>query len=1216
MKIAKKVLSVILAVVIALGAFAVAASANGNPDTAEYQAKFRLTGTVGSAIWSSNSKVTITENTDEVDGAYYNDLLTATEGDAGVIVAQPGDSVFVRLYCTNNYYVHVFQTNMFYSAGLIDAAEDYQTQRGRELSQANLKKIHIWNTDNYWVELQGISYAGYNAWSLQAEGILYNSDNWPTDDAGNLLFNQDEWKWNRFNNTITESAGETCIFDDSIDAENTHLFMMPVKVPDDAAPGSVYYVTVPEGLEKRSEKIYGATQLSENGIAEGESEVCEIVDAQSITPNMLYGDENQYFDYSQATLKIVIPGESAPEISYDALQTKYDEVKDTDTTNKVTADAVAAFEAVLGQAAAMLTNKDAADQTAVDNMTALLTSAYAALKDIADYDALDAAIAEFDGLTASDWTADSYAAAKTAYDAAKAVARDLSTDDQATVDAAATALADAIDALQKNIDYSALQAKYDALKDKDLAPYTDDTAAAFSTALANAAAMLEAKNADSQAAVTALVDALAEADEALVEKGADYTALDAAIADYEGKTAADYTTDSWAAATTAYNAAKAVARDLKYSDNATVAAAATALEEALKALVPVGAANYAALDAAIADFESKVEAHYTADTYAAAKTAYEAAKAVARDLTGNDQAIIDNAANALAVANEALVEADANYNAVNTAITALTAKIAEKDEGINRYSDQYIANVEGVIASINKDLKAKDQEVVDGYAAQLNALLDTPEYRNYDYSVVEDTYAAWQAKNEKDYTAASWAAVQAKYDAIVWDLTHADYAKAKLQQIQFVNAYNALAAAGAGDYTAVNDAIDAFEAKVAAGDYTQASIDAAQAVIDGVNWELNENYADEIAAYAAAIEEATANLVPVVYANYANLDAAIADAATYTADKYTAASYAALTAAVEAANNVDRKLLEADQAIVDAATTAITDAIAGLKEKASYAVLNDALAAAAGYNKNAYTPASWAVLEAAVNAGKDVAADLSTDDQAIIDDAAAAITDAIAKLEEKVVTSTITEVAYDKSLDTHNTFTVTVDGRPAMVQFIEMDGGTRTYDRYNKNVTIKSYNAAGEEVSNLSRDLAYEVWTINTNLIGPDVKARAKYLTGTSYVWDKETFDFTVELLEPVYDADVRSITPAATSGSKKGAVTTVVVVGPDAQALRFKMADGSTTTYSADKATVLENGDLEFTGKAWMNAEGVNTITVQAKVAGKWTTVGTFDYTVEVPAE
>ncbi len=215
-------------------------------------------------------------------------------------------------------------------------------------------------------------------------------------------------------------------------------------------------------------------------------------------------------------------------------------------------------------------------------------------------------------------------------------------------------------------------------------------------------------------------------------------------------------------------------------------------------------------------------------------------------------------------------------------------------------------------------------------------------------------------------------------------------------------------------------------------------------------------------------------------------------------------------------------------------------------------------------------------------------------------------------VEVESVTSKISNVSYEKSLDTHNTFDVTVEGRPAMVQFIEPDGGTRTYDRNNKNVSIKSYDADGNEVSSLDRNLAYEAWSIYSNMsAGVEIKARAKYLNGAIYSWDSVKYSFTVELLERTYDADVRSITPSAVSG-RKGAVLTSVVTGPDAEAVRFVMPNGTTTTYAASKAVQLENGDLEFTGKAWMNEVGVNTVKVQVKLAGKWQDAGAFDYTAE----
>ena len=212
---------------------------------------------------------------------------------------------------------------------------------------------------------------------------------------------------------------------------------------------------------------------------------------------------------------------------------------------------------------------------------------------------------------------------------------------------------------------------------------------------------------------------------------------------------------------------------------------------------------------------------------------------------------------------------------------------------------------------------------------------------------------------------------------------------------------------------------------------------------------------------------------------------------------------------------------------------------------------------------------------------------------------------------EEITTGAITNVEYTPSTDSHNTFDVTVNGRPTMIQFIEEDGGTRTYDRNNKNVTIKSYNADGVEVNSLDRTVAYEVWTINTNLTGPEVKARAKFITDGAYKWEKNPYSFTYEILEPVLDADVRSVTPAAVSG-KKGAVEVKVVTGPDAQGVRFVMPDGSTCTYNAAKAVTLENGDLEFTGKAWMNEDGLNTISVYIRENNVWNSVGTIEYTAE----
>ncbi|MBQ5592424.1 MAG: hypothetical protein IIU80_05710 [Clostridia bacterium] len=212
---------------------------------------------------------------------------------------------------------------------------------------------------------------------------------------------------------------------------------------------------------------------------------------------------------------------------------------------------------------------------------------------------------------------------------------------------------------------------------------------------------------------------------------------------------------------------------------------------------------------------------------------------------------------------------------------------------------------------------------------------------------------------------------------------------------------------------------------------------------------------------------------------------------------------------------------------------------------------------------------------------------------------------------EITASGSITNIEYTPSTDSHNSFKVTVNGRPTMIQFIEEDGGTRTYDRNSKNVVIKSYNADGVEVNSLDRTVAYEVWTISTNLTGPQVRVRAKYLVDGAYKWEQNCYSFTYEILEPEYDAEIREITPAAASG-KKGAVSVKMVTGPDAQGIRFVMPDGSTCTYYSTKAVQLENGYLEFTGNAWMNENGENLIRVYVRENGKWIEAGEINYTAE----
>ena len=1191
MKLAKKVLSVLLAVVIALGAFAVVGSANGNPDTAQYQVKMWLTGSVGTATWTTNSRVSIDEGDESEAGA--------------TIEVQPGDTVFVRFYATNNYYVQIFQTNVFYSARLIDAAEEYKAQRGTTLSKANLKKIHIWNEDHEWVGIQGTALSNQNAWTLQ--NADFNADveqNWPTDAEGNNLYNMADWKFNRFNNLATEDTGETRIWED----DSTHLFMMPVKVPADAQPGETFYVTIPEEIIQRTEKKYGALRLTEIGIADGKDAPGITVDTNAGTkPNMQYGDENQYYDLSEATLTLQVPGAAGVDTA--ELEAKLTEAAGL-LDDGLTADSIAALNDAITTGNAALTSND---QATVNAAVTALTNAINGKQYLADFTALNEQISRYDLLDEDAYDATSFANATAKYNEAKAISQtNTPASAQTTVDEAAAALKNAIDNLAAALDYSALEAKYNELVNKDVANYTDDTVARFNAALAAAKSLIDNKNAIDQDEINAAYDELVAANTALALKDADYTALEEAKAAFTALNAKEWTSASYANAQAKYDAACAVAPGLKITDQAIIDTAADELDAAIKALVPATGANYDELNAAKAEFEAVVAANYTTDSYAAAKTAYDAACEVPADLTSEQQAQIDEAAAALNKALGELVEADADYSAVTAAQVEAQAILDKKDGGVNSYSDETLAAINEALAGVETGLKKKDQARVDAMAAAIETAVDNATFRAWDYQPILDHIAAIEANPADYYDADEYAAYLAKKEALVWDYTYEQYAKAMLQQINFLKV--TVAAAGPADYSSVEEAIAAFEAKKAAANYTADSIAAVDAEIAKVNYDLNVNHQDEVEAYAEAIYAAIDKMVEVVveYADYTAYNEAYADAKAVDAKLYTAASYEAFIKAVDEIDaGLAKDLLAADQAKVNEATAAIGDAYSELELVADYSELEAAILRAGTYDQNVWTPETWAVVVEKLAAAKAVAPDLGVSAQDEIDEAAAALNKALDDLKAKDVVSSISTINWTPSEDTHNTFTVAVNGRPSMIQFIEMDNGTRTYDRYNKNVTIKSYNAQGEEVNSLSRDVAYEVWTINTNLIGPDVKARAKYLSGTSYIWEKETYNFTVKTLEPTFDADIRSITPAATSG-KKGAVVTTVVVGPDAQGIRFVMDNGTTTTYYAEKATVLDNGDLEFTGKAWANNEGLNTIIVKVRVNNAWVEAGTLEYTVE----
>lgn len=208
--------------------------------------------------------------------------------------------------------------------------------------------------------------------------------------------------------------------------------------------------------------------------------------------------------------------------------------------------------------------------------------------------ALQAKVTEAEGLNESDYTTDSWKNMQTELQESKdLLAKGNPT--EAEVKEQTTHLTDALNNLVKaeqpvnpEVDTTKIAEsieKAEGLKESD---YTAESWAAYQTALANAKAVMEAK--ESQEAVNAATEALNQAMNALVKTGTEdpvkkvtTEALEKAIATAGTLKESDYTADSWKALQTALASAKTALEEKK--DQSTVDSATDELNKAISALV-------------------------------------------------------------------------------------------------------------------------------------------------------------------------------------------------------------------------------------------------------------------------------------------------------------------------------------------------------------------------------------------------------------------------------------------------------------------------------------------------------------------------------------------------------------------------------------------------------------------------------------------------------
>ena len=916
-------------------------------------------------------------------------------------------------------------------------------------------------------------------------------------------------------------------------------------------------------------------------------------------------------------------------------------IVDTEQASWYTEATWSAFTTALAEAKAVPTGLKKSSQGTIDAAASALNAARTGLVEAeANYTNLDALIRECDALTAGDYTSVSWQNLTIALNAAKALARDIKARNQATIDTAYNNLKAAKDAL-----VPLGKANYQPLIDeinKGTAYtedyYTTESWAAYQTVLAAAQAMVDADNLkeDEQAQITKMVEDLIAAKAALIFVDADYTAVDAALAKIpaDADLAAYYTTDT---ATAVIAARNAVVRGYNKTRQPDVDKMAADIETAVAnlRLIP---ADTTALKAAIDEAKSVNSALYTADSYNAMKAELDKAEALyaKTDLTKKDnQAKVDAQTKALNDAITALVPAGADYTKLNNAIKAFEA-LTESDWTADTWAvakAKYDAAVEASEKVYTVDKQAELDAIADELTDAISKLVPAPADFTALDAILKDInvyLTSWAKYLTDDYKTRANAAVESANAAGFRALTKNDQATVDAKTAEITELYNNPEFLD-WDYTKINEAKTAFEA-IDRTRYTDESIAAVVALFAevGDDWKQDprkpegaqqSKYASQMLIQSRVLKWETLLVEKPVEekADYTALDAAIKTAEELIAKGtsiYTDDSVKVLRDALAEGKALSRELLASEQGTVDAATAKINAAMPLTEKDASYTALDAAIALAKTKNADDYTEASFKAMTDKLAAAEAVARNLKITAQATIDKATNDLNAAISALVPKPteVKGAIQLVEWTPSTDSFNTFSVKVnhvDGDYAYkIQFIDADGNTRTITRRNKAgivtaATVKTYDAQGNECSELSADAAYDIWTINTRIAtGCEIKVIAKF----GYTWESKdvAYKFTVDLVEPTLDTAVYAITPAATAG-KVGRVGVQVETGMDIQGVRTVMSTGATLT---QKAYTVENGHKVFDAQASCYLEGENVIKVQVKYGNEWHDADSFTYT------
>ena len=737
---------------------------------------------------------------------------------------------------------------------------------------------------------------------------------------------------------------------------------------------------------------------------------------------------------------------------------------------------------------------DITHQSKVDAQATELENAIAALELLpADYKAFDNAAAQvkakLENKDIANYTDDTVKLLEDAYIASAKVEKGRDITYQATVDAAAKQLTDALAGLSlKSADYSKLEAyiaKAEAqLKRGDIDDFSAQSVQKLKTALAAAKAVDKNLTVEKQNVIDEALNNLIAATH-LELKGADYSALDNAIKAREeelaqAKSSGKYTGGSMTRVQMAIDVAKSVDRTYSIKEQSLVDQAAATLNSVM---LEKKAADTKNLEAAIKQAQETLNTagdEYTQES----KDALQKAIKEARDVLTAQGADIDNQeaidAQVKKLQSVKLQLKGADYRELDKAIAEAEAFLANP-ETAKLYTPEAIERVRAALDAANavdRNLTIKQQATVD--AAVSNLQTAKPGENNYKpaeltalNSAIERANALLQKPDIADYTDES-------VNALKLAVKEAEAFLEANPNVTQQNAVNEKA-----------EALDNMNLTLKKADYSKLETAVAQATIKLDEAKKSGSYTEEsLKAYENALIEANALLdsrdltikeqkvvdAAIAALNFdmdfkqANLTALMAEIAKAQEmmnsplyDSYTEDSRAVLEDALRAA----QALAESSPNItmqdeVDAMAQRL--AAVELKLKAAdYSRLDKAIVEAQELLKtnlaDNFTKESIEALRIALRDAQNVDRSLDITNQGIIDDAQAILENAMKSL-----------VAYGKITDVHITHNGSVVEGDVTYEKVTW------YKRYKKHSTVLGYETSGDVV-----DVKWELadWSVD-----------------------------------------------------------------------------------------------------------------------------------------